>query len=77
MELGRVYRKADSLHPIGGEEHAGAAVRGRIERLELQLPSLAIVPYRRSIIERACRALLDRASSGEPEYRLRPHVIDE
>ena len=77
MEVGRVYRKADSLHAIRGEEPAGTAVRGRIEQLQLRLPSLAIDSHRKSIVERACRALVDRPSAGEPEYRLRPHVIEE
>jgi hypothetical protein len=77
MEVGRVYRKADSLHAVRGDEPAGTAVRGRIEQLQLRLPSLAIDSYRKSIVERACRALVDRPSADEPEYRLRPHVIEE
>jgi hypothetical protein len=77
LTVARVFNKADSLLALSGVGSSDAALVRRIRSLHERLPSLGLGAYRGGILARACRGLLDEASAGEPEYRLRPHIVAE
>lgn len=82
---GKVYQKASSIVELRGGDFDQVAALERIRRFAADLPGLSLPAYRRTILERACAALLapEPASCGEkPEaggdgFFLRPHVVNE
>ena len=77
MTAPRTYNKADSLHALSGIAAGDGAVLLRVRALQAALPTLNLPAYRRAILERACRGLLNEALEGEPEYHLRSHIVAE
>lgn len=73
----RTYRKGDSFLAMSGAAGSADLVRQRVAAMANLLPGLSVTAYRRSILERACRALLGHAAADEPAFRLRPHIIAE
>ena len=73
----RIFDKADSLHALSGVGAADGALTRRIGALHSRLPQLALDAHRLDVVARACRGLLGEARVGEPEYRLRPHIVAE
>lgn len=70
------FDKANSFLAMSGVGGDRAAILRRVVRLQEQLPEQAD-PYRRQILERACRAVLGQAQPDEPAFELRPHVVAE
>lgn len=70
------YDKANSFLAMSGAGGDLAAIRSRVATVQANLAGIAD-SYRRSILERACRALLGQALPGEPAFELRPHVVAE
>lgn len=73
----RTYNKADSFIALKGVEEAGQAILARIQTLSNGLGALALPEDRKAVLARACRALLGQNQPGEPDFRLRPHIVAE
>lgn len=72
----RLYDKANSFVAMSGTDQAGAALLERIRSFAAGLSEVAD-PYRRAILDRACRALLGASAENEPDFALKPHIVAE
>jgi radical SAM protein with 4Fe4S-binding SPASM domain len=71
------FHKADSLHALSGIGGTDDTLIRRIAALEQRLPQLGLDAHRHDVVLRACRGLQGAALPGEPDYRLRPHIVAE
>lgn len=76
MSEPRLYDKANSFLAMSGVEGADAPLLARIATLASGLDAIAD-PHRRTILDRACRAILGGKAEGEPDFALKPHIVAE
>ena len=75
-EAPKTFDKANSFLAMSGAGGDHQAIRRRVAALQGTLAGVEDA-YRRSILDRACRALLGQAAAHEPAFELRPHVVAE
>lgn len=69
----KLYRKSDSFAALSTSQAGADAILARVAALAASLPTLGLDAHRRSILERACRAML----ADDPGFALRPHIAAE
>jgi len=77
LTVTQLYHKADSLRAITGVAEVTDSLVARIHSLHGRLDDLGLASYRHALLDRACRALLNKARPDEPPYQLRPHIVAE
>jgi len=73
----RLYNKADSIVELSGTRGDASVQAARVAALAARLDTLTLDSYRRTILERACRAIAGAAQAGEPAFGLKKQVVEE
>jgi uncharacterized Fe-S cluster-containing radical SAM superfamily protein len=73
----RLYNKADSIVELSGTRGDASVQAARVAALAARLDTLTLDSYRRTILERACRAIAGAVQAGEPAFGLKKQVVEE
>lgn len=72
-----VYIKSDSFEAIAGNLPGGTEALERVTSLAGRLDTSGLAPDRIEVVAKACRALTEQATDGEPAFSLKAHICEE